>query len=168
MHSRLFPVLLLYPLLAVAALAAPQDPDPSLGSNGVLALPFFISGPPAETDYSLERVAQLADGRIAMVGYKRSGPIGSRITRPIVAVVGENGEQVNQGFIFDSEWSPAFVPAGAHGWLNALLSLPDGSLLYCGGHTGTGGLLNGDRAVVGRIRPDLSPDLGFGEVGAQG
>lgn len=168
MNSRTSLLLLLLAFVSAAALAAPQDPDPSLGSNGVLALPFFISGPPAETDYTLERVAQLADGRIAMVGRKRVGPVGARSVRPVIAVVGENGEPVNQGFIFDSEWNPAFAPVAAQGWLNALLTLPDGSLLYCGGHSGTGGLFNGDRAVVGRIRPDLNPDLGFGEAGAQG
>ena len=148
--------------------AAPHDPDPSFGVSGTLALPFFVSGPPGETDHQLEALAETANQRIAMVGRKIVGPIGNRQTRPLIAVVGEFGEAINQGFIFDSEWNPGFTPGSESGWLNALQTLPNGDLLYCGGHTGPGGLGNGQRAVVGRLKADLTPDTSFGEAGAQG
>lgn len=155
-------------LIPALLTAEPYDPDPSFGTNGTLPLPLFIPGPDHETDYQLEQVAQMADERIAMVGHKTVGPTGNRQTRPVIAVVGEFGESVNQGFILNSEWNPDFVPSGEHGWLNALQTLPNGELLYCGGHTSPGGIGNGDRAVVGRLRADLTPDTGFGEAGAQG
>lgn len=162
-HLRSFAVLLAAALLYAPLHAAPQDPDPSFGTGGIVQ-------PPIAPDDSLrfERLALLADERIAMVGSKTTGPSNARRREPVIAVLAQDGSAVNQGFLFDRNWVPAFTPNGEDGWLNRLLTLPDGSLLYCGGHTGPGGIGNGDRAVLGRLKPDLTPDTDFGQAGTQG
>jgi len=158
--------LLLFGTLSCGSvLAAAQDPDPSFGTGGIVQPPIFLL---AEDSLRFERMALLADERIAMVGQKTTGPSNARRRQPVIALVGQDGSVVNQGFIFDSNWVPDFTPNGQDGWLNRLLTLPDGSLLYCGGHTGPGGIANGDRAVLGRLRPDLTPDTDFGQSGTQG
>jgi subtilisin-like proprotein convertase family protein len=152
-------------LLHSSLYAAPADPDPSFGTAGVAPAPVFLL---ADEALRFERMALMADERIALAGRKTTGPAGAREHEPVLAVIAEDGGVVNQGFIFDSAWSPAFTPAGEDGWLNRVLTLPDGKILYCGGHTGPGGLFNGDRAVIGRLGADLNPDTGFGQAGTQG
>lgn len=160
--------LLLSLLVSGHCLAAPTDPDPAFGSNGTIELPFNISEPVMQTDYVLDRMAELPLGHIALAGRKTLRLSGDTITRALLAVIQADGSAITQGDFFTSEWTPDFAPAGHDAWINALLTLPGGEALYCGGHTADGGLLNGDRAVVGRLRADLHSDLGFGEVGGQG
>lgn len=152
-------------LSAAPAAAQPGTPDPSFGSGGLVFDPFQAG---SNVDHIAHRIAELPNERLLLAGRQVFHNAGNTSAAPLLGLLDELGTPINAGSFINGLWIHNFAPGVEQGWINRVLTLPSGEVLYCGGHTGTGGLFNGHRAVVGRLTAGLVPDLSFGEIGGQG
>lgn len=165
--SFLTRMIFLFVLLAAghSLAAATETPDPSFGTAGRVFDPFVA---PANEDHLITRIAQRHDDRLVVGGWRTTHNAGNATRLPLLGLLDADGNPITAGSFVDGRWIHDFAPGTEEGWINRVLTLPNGEVLYCGGRTAPGGFLNGHRAVVGRLTPQLLPDASFGNSGSSG
>lgn len=156
--SRSLPALVL--LLGLAAMPA------SAGIFDQIA-PAFDPVPALPGDVQLRDMAPTRNTDLVLGGQRNN--TSEPYTEPVLVIARADGNDWgSEGVFTDGYWIPPVEPAG-DAWINRVLTLPDGSILYCGGSNENSGPDSwSQRAVVGRLGPDHEPDPVFGGPGSDG